>query len=55
MHRYHVGFGKGVNGWVIWDHKLGRFIGDGKGNVLTLSYRDQALDVIDILVERVGA
>ena len=55
MSRYEVKQRVMDKGWVIWDSVLERFIGDGKGGMVTRAYRDQILDVVDDLRKRVGA
>lgn len=42
-------------GWVIWDAQLERFIGNGKGEVLTLPTMNQVVNVVADLRQRVGA
>lgn len=39
----------------IFDHSLVKFVGDGKGYALTLATRDQAVEVVDVMAQRVGA
>lgn len=43
------------NGWVIWDTKLSRFIGDGKEQMLTRPTMGQIITVVADLRQRVGA
>lgn len=40
---------------VIWDSKLGKYIGNGKGEHLRLDTWAEAESVVDIMVQRVGA
>jgi hypothetical protein len=47
-----VAYGDGV---AIHDSVTNRFIGNGKGEVLCVTTFGEALDVIDIMVQRVGA
>lgn len=39
----------------IFDHTNIKYVGDGKGYALTLQSEAEAMDVVDIMVERVGA
>lgn len=41
-------------GWVIWDTVLEKFIGNGKGEVLTLPTMEQTTKVVVDLRQRVG-
>lgn len=55
MSRYEIKQRVMDKGWVIWDTALGRFIGNGKGEMLTLPTMGQTIHVVSILRERVGA
>lgn len=55
MGRYTIKQRIGNKGWVIWDSKLNKFLGDGKENLLTSETYDIALTRVSIMVQRVGA
>ena len=55
MARYSIKQRIADKGWVIWDSTLNLFLGDGKGNVAQFETHVRAQDVVDIMVERVGA
>lgn len=42
-------------GWVIWDSKLNKFLGDGKEGLATSETYDRALTMVSIMTQRVGA
>lgn len=53
--RYAIGFEEDSDEFTIFDTKLFRLVGDGKGKALVLDSQDEAMDIIDIMVERIGA
>jgi hypothetical protein len=55
MQRFHIGFEEDSDEFTIYDAKLHRLVGDGKGKALVLDSQDEAMEVIDIMVQRVGA
>jgi hypothetical protein len=55
MSRYEIKQRVMDKGWVIWDTVLERFIGNGKGEVLTLPTMGQIVKVVADLRERVAA
>jgi hypothetical protein len=55
MSRYEINQRIMDKGWVIWDTTLQKFIGNGKGEVLTLPTMGQTLKVVADLRERVAA
>ena len=55
MQRYFTAPGPEGMGTAIHDSVLNRFVGDGKGGVLLCNTTYDALEIIDVLVQRVGA
>lgn len=53
--RYAIGFEEDSDEVTIFDTKLFRLVGNGKGKALVLDSQDEAMEVIDIMVQRVGA
>lgn len=53
--RYAIGFEEDSDEFTIFDTKLFRLVGDGKGKALVLDSQDEAMGIIDIMVQRVGA
>lgn len=53
--RYWVAGLEGTTQCVIWDSKLVKYLGNGKGGFATFDTWVRAEDVIDIMRERVGA
>jgi len=53
--RYAIGFEEDSDEFTIFDTKLFRLVGDGKGKALVLDSQDEAMEIIDIMVQRVGA
>lgn len=53
--RYAIGFEEDTDEFTIFDTKLFRLVGNGKGKALVLDSQDEAMEVIDIMVQRVGA
>lgn len=42
-------------GWVIWDTKLCQFLGNGKDEMYQSESQVEAENVVNIMVQRVGA
>lgn len=55
MNRYAIGFEEDSDEFTIYDTKLRRLIGNGKGKALILDSQDEAMRVVDIMSQRVGA
>jgi hypothetical protein len=55
MQRYAIGFEEDSNEFTIYDSVLRRLIGNGKGKALVLDSQDEALSIINIMSQRVGA
>lgn len=55
MERYAIKQRIGNKGWVIWDSKLSKFLGDGKEGLATSETYDNALTVVSTMAQRVGA
>lgn len=53
--RYAIGFEEDSDEFTIFDTKLFRLVGNGKGKALVLDSQDEAMQIIDIMVQRVGA
>lgn len=52
--RYAIGFEEDSDEFTIFDTKLRRLVGDGKGKALVLDSQDEAMEIIDVMVQRVG-
>lgn len=52
--RYAIGFEEDSDEFTIFDTKLFRLVGNGKGQALVLDSQDEAMEIIDIMVQRVG-
>lgn len=53
--RYAIGFEEDSDEFTIFDTKLFRLVGNGKGKALVLDSQDEAMEIVDIMVQRVGA
>lgn len=53
--RYWISHLEGTDKCVIWDSKIVRFLGNGKGELLSLDSWSEAEDIVVEMAQRVGA